>query len=638
MKDDSPSTTLPPGRLPEDVLRGGLPGGLFAVSCAYLVLPYVIFFLGWLHWWLAAGMTALLLAASYRTIRDLARFPGSGGLSWRQLAWAVGAAVALCLFAGMGGYGAPDSDHPKHEAVLRCLIEEPWPATVPSPEGRFPLVYYTAWYLPSAVVGKLAGWRAAHHFLFAWTLLGLALSIAWFCRLSRGTAWVVVTVFVLFSGLEVIGAAGWRLLDFLGSADFDGSRPLWAHVDWNALRWWNWGMRWWGLDATRNYSCNVSLLFFVPQQALAGWILTAIIAQLIARSSDVARKSLVFFFSLSSLWSPFVTLGLVPLVALDLFSGAKPPWRHARVYGSLANVCGLAVLGLLGLYFLSRFGEIPLQSDPGAGLRLSIRPGESALAFLGGVLVFYALEVGVLAWSVWATGVVADRRDVRLLVVVLALLLLLSPLKYGAFNDLQMRASIPSLFLLAVFVARAVQHHAAPPARRLILVGLLAVAAANPISEVYRHVRGVLAQGRIIAISDVDDVRTLWELNLVFRRLADEEDGLLMQLFHTDTFFRQYVGSRESLFFKHLARRPPGAGVVGAGPSKHNQGIPLRAASTASGPRHEREPRSVEQSDVVAPSSQTRPARPRPSGLASPGPRAGLRCSGVVSLDPGRRG
>ncbi|MFH1921857.1 MAG: hypothetical protein ABIP48_18480 [Planctomycetota bacterium] len=543
---------------------------LLVVSCVYLVVPYLIFLLGWLRWWLAVPMAALLVVASHCAVRKVPWFDRSAdadcdgaGFDWRGLVSLVGVALLLSFLSGAGGYGAQDSDHPKHNAVFKCLIEEPWPPTVSSPQGRFPLVYYTAWYLPASLVGKVVGWEGANHFLQFWTALGLVLSLLWFCLASRRVKWIVLGVFVCFSGLDIVGATAVRLLEFVGRPGFDWAAFDWRSIDWSSLRWWNWQIRWWDMAGLRNYSSNMALLFFVPHQALSGWILTGIVMHLVGRESDGARKTLLFFVALSCLWAPFVTLGFAPLVIFDLWAGRRSLVQTVRAYLSLPNFAGLVIFGLMALYFLARFSELPFEDAPGARFAFWAPPGASALGFLAGLLVFFCLEVGILAWAVARIDPFDDGRSKGLFVAALAFLFLLPFFRYGGVNDLVMRASIPSLFVLAVFVARAILRQGADRGKKWVLIVVLALGAANPFAEVYRHVRATHHNGRLVTIPEQEGVDPLWTLNCLLREHAMRDDSPLFRAFRSDTFFRQYIGTSDSLFFKHLAR-PPIAAVLPA--------------------------------------------------------------------------
>ena len=51
------------------------------------------------------------------------------------------------------------------------------------------LTYYVAYYLPAALVGKIAGWTAANVVLFAWSATGAALAFLWLVVLSGAPVW-----------------------------------------------------------------------------------------------------------------------------------------------------------------------------------------------------------------------------------------------------------------------------------------------------------------------------------------------------------------------------------------------------------------------------------------------------------------
>jgi hypothetical protein len=98
--------------------------------------------------------------------------------------------------------------------------------------------------------------------------------------------------------------------------------------------------------------------------------------------------------------------------------------------------------------------------------------------------------------------------------------------------------------VLAVFVARAALEEGTPRLRKCILLATLAIAAANPLCEVYRHLREIGRRGALVMVPDESEVRSLWQESCYIR---DRQSG-------NDYFFRQYVGSPESLFFSYLAR------------------------------------------------------------------------------------
>jgi hypothetical protein len=75
----------------------------------------------------------------------------------------------------------------------------------------------------------------------------------------------------------------------------------WDHIE-------QWSIGW-------QYSSNAALLFWVPHQALAGWIASGLLLYAILYSPQ--RKYSLFYFSLTALWSPFVAIGLLPYLLAE---------------------------------------------------------------------------------------------------------------------------------------------------------------------------------------------------------------------------------------------------------------------------------------------------------------------------------
>lgn len=113
--------------------------------------------------------------------------------------------LGLPYFVFLGGWGPLDSDWLKHNAILRDLITESWPVIYDVSGHKIMLTYYTAYQLPAAVVGKLLGWQAANHVLFAYTTIGFCLSALWVWVLTGGGRWWIIMIFLAFSGMDFIG-------------------------------------------------------------------------------------------------------------------------------------------------------------------------------------------------------------------------------------------------------------------------------------------------------------------------------------------------------------------------------------------------------------------------------------------------
>lgn len=381
---------------------------LAAVSVGYLALPVLLFFAGWLR--PAFGIVFGLL-----TVVGL-------GLSVRKFTWrvelrtlATAAALALLMtsMSGAGGVGLQNWDYDKHNAVLHDLITHPWPVRYVTPGETTlsgPLVYYVAYYLPAAAVGKLAGWGAANAAMFVWTWLGVTLAFAWVTAVAGGRPAVAILGFVFWSGLDVLGAA-------------TNGQAFWTLPNLPFHHW----------AGFAQYSENVALIDWVPHHFLPALIVTGL--WLRSREEGTGWVG----WCLLPLWSPWAAIGLFPFLISTL--------RRVQVKAGLVTLA-IGVLPAVGLFLLSNQGQVvrewgwahmPVWQFPFAYLR------------------FVAFEFGCVGWLVLRTLPRSDTlyRPAQLAV---GLLLAIPLVKVGISNDLAMRGSLPALFVLAIATVRAWPH------------------------------------------------------------------------------------------------------------------------------------------------------------------------------------
>jgi hypothetical protein len=282
---------------------------LVGASLIYLLLPVALFLAGWLRWTLALPLLALLLLALRAIVRGTDRPVavegeriGRPGRRLRQLVPLLVIATLLLGMSGTGGVGYQDTDWLKHNAVLKDLIDRPWPVTYEFDGQQIPLVYYVAYYLPAAAVGKALGWAAANWALLAWSLGGAILTLLWFQLLARRADRRTLLLFAVFSGLDIAGQLFTRQVIAPIRPEV-GALLTWTHLE-------GWAVGW-------QYSANATLLFWVPNQALAGWLATGLIAYGLLNPSR--ELDALFCTSLVAFWSPFVALGLLPYLVASLW-------------------------------------------------------------------------------------------------------------------------------------------------------------------------------------------------------------------------------------------------------------------------------------------------------------------------------
>jgi hypothetical protein len=354
--------------------------------------------------------------------------------------------------------------------MLKDLIFRPWPLqydiahTNPtSPTTHVYLVYYVAYYLPAAVVGKAAGWIAANAAMFLWTCFGILLAIAWVAVIVgiRATAWAgvaLVFVFGAFGGMDWLGS--W----YMG----DPFSPI-AHVEWWARIY--------------QYSSHTTQLFWVPQHALAPWIVTGALIGT-SRFPGQFDRFVPILPAACLLWSPFATVGLMPIAA----TAAVLAWRRGTLHrlipaGTLTTVAiiaGVTVPFLLANRFAFPKGFIFAMGSDAFALA-----GEATVE---GLLIFWMLEFAALVLLLFSTGQVP--RGLRVWAWVAFACLLVIPLyQAGLNNDFAMRVSIPGLYVICLTAIAVLFNGQAWAPTKVAALIVLGIGGLTGLSEVGRSLR-----------------------------------------------------------------------------------------------------------------------------------------------------
>jgi len=388
------------------------------LTALFIVLPCLCLFVGWLKWPFALLVCGILVMS---VNWDLKETPGAiperpFDLSTSLLLWFFLIAFVMVWLSGIGGRGVQYWDYFKHNAVLNDLINHSWPVRYPGPDQKsLFLVHSLPYYLIPALVGKMGGWKMANGCALFLGVIGLWLTFIWFALLvEKRTHWLPI-FFMAAGGL-----------DFLGRFMLSGQFPaLSGDSQW-------WGVPW-------QYSANSTLLFYVPHHALSGWLLTGFLLH--RKMKEGVIRNGLFWCMLGFCWSPFVCLGLLPFVILSHWGY---PLRKAA---TLQNVVSAPVIFLIMAAFYSSRNI----SDPHGWIWY----GQSGvLRLLYHYVVFILLEVGV--YVILLSPDVFRKKDGLQMAwrISFGVLALLPLYHFGEWNDLVMRASIPSLFILWVMVAR----------------------------------------------------------------------------------------------------------------------------------------------------------------------------------------
>lgn len=476
---------------------------LWLGTIAYLALPIGIFAIGWLNpVWAILLIASLAVGMYFRTKPEEEISPSVP--MWSLLLLACGC-IALCVFAGVGGFAYQDGDYFKHNSVVTDLFRRDWPVAYQIEHGgtKHPvaLIYYFAYYLPPALIGKLAGWEALRYAMVLWTASGLFLMCLWCLKFTNGALWSPL-VFLAFGGFDVLGMA-------LEMKVFHWMPDLWIEHR---------QMEWWTGFSFGNYSSLSNHLFWAPQHAIPGWLITAATLHRI-RSGTLAGCAL--FVAMSTLWSPFIAIGLIPIGMVGFVIARG---KGTFDYSNLASI-PLFIIG--GLFIAARgvpnipFSEIPNDWNDLNPLKLGFTFGLEVLPW--GLLLLWSYR--------------ADKANRLILTSCVIFLAILPIWKMGTFNDLMMRASLPAFTALTLLFLHAVVRESGLW-KKIALITLI-FGSGGLAFDVIRHVEFLGSRAAQIDFTSPSKVPSL--------PATPDLSGLL----------DQYLGSPESTFNRHLARPLP---------------------------------------------------------------------------------
>ncbi len=426
---------------------------LDAALLAYLGLPTVIYLVGWIapRYGIAAAV-ALVVGAALLVRRRVPR----GRMPPAALASIVAVAVGWSILGGLGHFVYANFDWTFRDAVLLDLVRSPWPVTYDYGPRHLELLLRapTGMYLPSAIVGKALGIRAADLAMLVWIASGVTLTFLLMFRDERrlDRIGVRLLVFVLFSGMDIVGVLARGTPVALGD-----------HIEWWAYLF--------------QYPSITTQMFWAPGHAVPGWL---IVAWLLGRGDRrVPIPFAIALLSLVPLWSPLAAIGVAPIlgVAIAREMSKGPVGDAVRSLIDL-RLWTCIVVSVLLVYPYLTLGTGILD----AGFNTKVRwVGED---FAARYVEFVLLEFGLMS----ALLLYRFRAD-PMLIAAIATLLLIPTYHFGPANDLALRASNPGLALLAMRLGSWLSAPSRNPVdarARVAAIVLLAVGAVTPFLEVSR--------------------------------------------------------------------------------------------------------------------------------------------------------
>lgn len=438
------------------------PDSLAAAALAYLAAPAFVFLLAWLQLPLGLAAAALLTIALYQLLKRLP--PAAATHTRSAVLFLVILAFAWAALGGAGHFVYANSDWRTRDAVYGDLILSAWPPAYGLHDG-VPLILRTAmgYYLPPALLAKLAGIEFAALILYGWTALGVALFLL-LLPLPRRLGWRLI-----LQGLLVVFFSG---MDWPAIALVHGHLPMFPLP----LEWW----RPW------TYTSLTGQLFWAPNHALALWLGTALFYR--HREDPVLPVLGLVLLPLLLLWTPFAVIGLLPWFLWGTIrarrSTASPALGTTAVQWASSTILTAVVVSLFTRPAIAAAFALGEPAGGNAAARAAGIDGDLIAAYIQ----FVAFEFGLLVLLLRPSH--ADAKQA--LAIAAGLLLLLPLVRLGPSNDWLLRVSTPSLLILLCLALAELDVPGRDIRRSLRLTALVAILVLGAITPVFEISRAIL--------------------------------------------------------------------------------------------------------------------------------------------------
>jgi hypothetical protein len=438
------------------------PDSLAAAALAYLAAPSFVFLLTWLQLPLGLATAALLATALYQLLRRLP--PTAAPYTRSALLFLVILAFVWAALGGAGHFVYANSDWRTRDAVYGDLILSAWPPEYGLHDG-VPLILRTAmgYYLPPALLSKLAGTEFASLILFGWTALGVALFLL-LLPLPKRLGWRLILhgfLVVFFSGMD------WPAIVLV-----HGQLPIFPLP----LEWW----RPW------TYTSLTGQLFWAPNHALALWLGTALFYRY--RANPILPVLGLVLLPLLLLWTPFAVIGLLPWFLWGTLRAWPSTGSLARGTTAAQWVSGAILTAVVVSLFTRPAIAAAFASAVAAGDNAVTKAAGIDVDLVAAYVQFVAFEFGLLVLLLRPRHV--DARQA--LAIASGLLLLLPLAHFGPSNDWVLRVSTPSLLVLLCLALAELDVPGQDILRSLRLTALVAILVLGAITPVFEISRAIL--------------------------------------------------------------------------------------------------------------------------------------------------
>jgi len=449
---------------------------IYKATYIYLSLPLFIFLLTWLDYAFSLLTCVLFLSGLYQLWKTSDK--NLPIITGKALFLAGISALLWCFFAGIGYFYYQSFDYHFRNAVFRDLIDYEWP--VMYDKAHTPMVYYMGFWLFPALMTKLFSFLSlskdtlfliGNIWLFLYAVIGVFLifmhMVIAFHLKNNHQLLASILIFILFSGLDIIG-----YLFFQG-----GFQPFAYHLDWWA--------------AFIQYSSLTTSIFWVFNQ----FIPATLAIMLIYNEHNIKTFGYLLPFVLFLAPYPAIGVGIfmIAYTLQQFMHSDKKNFIFNKIF-SIPNIIGIfGFLPVIMLYFTTNSSGID---------RFSF--------FTDFIDVWYLLLFMLLEFLLFA-GILFKSYKNNIFFVTAIISLFIFPLfRLDQQNNFCMRASMPALIMLSLFVIRflfeSFRENKNKFLREVLLI-LLLLGSATPMMEFYRGFYYTIEARKVNLVKD--DIHTL---------------------------------------------------------------------------------------------------------------------------------
>lgn len=414
---------------------------LSTAAMLYLYSGIVVFLLGWVKWWLSLPAVVLIGWGLWLYFKEKGEkndqdyepvfaIDKNLRITKAGLLLLILAVLTICMISGYGGFFRQSADWEKHNYVLNDLVSKSWPVYYYNDYGTAMLTYYLGQYMVPAAVGKLfSSFRVAEIMVQVYNAVGIFLMFLLLFRVTKASStkkqMAAVAIFLAFGAVTFLS----QCIYGLGREQETG--PLYYY---------------WLYEAPISFRSHINSLRYVFQICISTWI--ACLLFLDSYKNPRYYVLIVAPLLLGTVFG-FITFAIIMTMLFCVtVAQNKEKWFVQLKRAFSAPNLAVLVGGLLipGIYLM---GNVLGDKPTAAGFGLIRYTNDTAIIYFSLVLgvLFYSL----LIWSLYEKNLLFYLTNGILLVVPF--------LKFGPNNDLGMNCTIAPLFILMIFVIKAIFDH-----------------------------------------------------------------------------------------------------------------------------------------------------------------------------------